>query len=76
MVSHTEYRDERRCSACGGRCCTIYLPEEDGGAFPSGLYWFDKWVEGWRKAFRESGALESAVEPLFDPLLAHMPGQT
>ncbi|SMB96839.1 hypothetical protein SAMN00808754_1680 [Thermanaeromonas toyohensis ToBE] len=67
-----EYRNAERCSACGGRCCAIYLPVEDGGMFPAGWYGFDEWAEGWFDYFEESGALNCGVQLLHDPLVLHM----
>lgn len=69
-----EYRDPQRCAACGGECCAIYRPEEEGGSFPSWEWWFPDWVAAWAQRFEESGALTCGVEPLFDPLEAHLPG--
>jgi hypothetical protein len=58
------------CAACGGRCCQIYKPASEGGAFPDGHTWFTDWLSDWYDVFEESGAF-SFMPPLFDPIIAH-----
>lgn len=67
-----EHRDEKRCRACGGKCCAIYLSWDKGGTYPDGQWWFEEWVSAWENAFEESGALNCGVEPLHEPLRTHM----
>lgn len=67
-----EYYDPERCRRCGGKCCAIYLPWQEGGMYPAGQVDFAEWVRSWEDAFRESGALSSGIQPLHDPLVLHM----
>jgi len=62
------YRNPSKCAACGGKCCKIYLPAEDGGAWNTTVY-FEDWCMGFHPHPEEYG-----ISPLFDPLIVHLTG--
>lgn len=62
-----EYYDSSRCARCGGRCCAIYRPTDEGGGFPSWEWWFPEWVAAWQREFKKSGALALEIKPIYDP---------
>lgn len=65
-----EYRDDQRCRICGGKCCAIYRPTEEGGGFPALIWWFPDWIAAWKRLFEGSGAVfASGVEPVYDPVV-------
>lgn len=70
-----EYRDPSRCTACGGKCCRLYIKESEDGLMPDWIhlandhedeamnfnYWYRHTV--WHIQKDQFG-----VEPLFDVL--------
>lgn len=62
------YRNNDKCTQCGGKCCKIYLRADRGGAMP-----MEPWFEEWCIDFHIDHDRYS-VEPLFDPLDVHMAG--
>jgi len=62
------YRNIRKCDACGGNCCKIYLRASDGGAMPEDA-WFEEWCSEFHMNEKNYG-----VKPLFNPLVVHLMG--
>ena len=65
MKKRKQFRDEKRCTECGGSCCRIYRIAKDLGVLTK----YD--LQFWKKEFEYSGALTCGVVPFFDPVVVH-----
>jgi hypothetical protein len=79
ILKNNEYRDLKRCRACGGKCCLIYWNELDEGSKPTSINFKDynikfkdyiKDIKGWDEELKKSGT--GNITPLFDPLTIHL----
>jgi hypothetical protein len=68
MLEIQLYKNIAKCTACGGRCCKIYLGGSIGG-YRDESVWFEEWCDGFHLH-----SIDYGVEPLFDPLVVHMTG--
>lgn len=62
-----EYRDDDRCTACGGKCCRIYASKANGGMWNPLLVEWSLWVGRFHKERERYG-----VSPRYDALALHL----
>jgi hypothetical protein len=83
-VTHPNDRAEPElCGECGGLCCTLYLAQDEDGAYIGGG-WLPDYIDLWTERLVASGALAldadgamiagaAGVTPLHDPRVSHRP---